>query len=93
MHIPLVDLKAQYASIREEINAALQSVLDESCFILGPPVAQFEAEFAAFCGVPHCIGVASGTDALHLIFRALEIGAGDEVIVPGVHVCRQRAWA
>jgi dTDP-4-amino-4,6-dideoxygalactose transaminase len=82
MHIPLVDLKAQYASIREEINAALQSVLDESCFILGPPVAQFEAEFAVFCGVPHCIGVASGTDALHLIFRALEIGAGDEVIVP-----------
>jgi dTDP-4-amino-4,6-dideoxygalactose transaminase len=82
MQIPLVDLRAQYASIREEINAALQSVLDESCFILGPPVAQFEAEFAAFCGVPHCIGVASGTDALHLIFRALEIGSGDEVIVP-----------
>jgi dTDP-4-amino-4,6-dideoxygalactose transaminase len=80
--IPLVDLKAQYASIREEINAALQGVLDETCFILGPPVAQFEAEFAAFCGVPHCIGVASGTDALHLIFRALEIGSGDEVIVP-----------
>jgi dTDP-4-amino-4,6-dideoxygalactose transaminase len=82
MHVPLVDLRAQYTSIREEINAALQSVLDESCFILGPPVAQFEAEFAAFCGVSHCIGVASGTDALHLIFRALEIGSGDEVIVP-----------
>ncbi|HEV3417462.1 MAG TPA: DegT/DnrJ/EryC1/StrS family aminotransferase [Pirellulales bacterium] len=80
--IPLVDLKAQYASIREEINAALQGVLDETCFILGPPVAQFEAAFADFCGVPHCIGVASGTDALHLIFRALEIGSGDEVIVP-----------
>jgi len=82
MQIPLVDLRAQYASIREEINAALQSVLEESCFILGPPVAQFEAEFAAFCRAQNCIGVASGTDALHLIFRALEIGAGDEVIVP-----------
>jgi dTDP-4-amino-4,6-dideoxygalactose transaminase len=82
MHIPLVDLKAQYATIREPINAALQSVLDETSFILGPQVAQFEAEFAAFCGVPHCIGVASGTDALQLIFRALDIGPGDEVIVP-----------
>lgn len=80
--IPLVDLKAQYASIREEVNAALAGVLEECCFVLGPPVAQFEAEFAAFCGVAHCIGVASGTDALHLIFRALEIGPGDEVIVP-----------
>ncbi|HEY2146619.1 MAG TPA: DegT/DnrJ/EryC1/StrS family aminotransferase, partial [Pirellulales bacterium] len=48
----------------------------------GPPVAQFEAEFADFCGVPRCIGVASGTDALHLIFRGLEIGSQDEVIVP-----------
>src|SRR4051812_18530557 len=80
--IPLVDLKAQYASIRDEINAALTGVLEQCYFVLGPPVAAFEAEFAAFCGIPHCIGVASGTDALHLIFRALEIGPGDEVIVP-----------
>ncbi len=82
MHIPLVDLKSQYATIREPINAALQTVLDETSFILGPQVAQFEADFAAFCGVPHCVGVASGTDALQLIFRALDIGPGDEVIVP-----------
>ncbi len=82
MQIPLVDLKAQYKAIREEVNAAIQTVLDETCFVLGPPVAQFESEFAAFCDTDHCIGVASGTDALHLIFRALEIGAGDEVIVP-----------
>jgi dTDP-4-amino-4,6-dideoxygalactose transaminase len=80
--IPFVDLKAQYAAIRTEVNAAMQSVLDESCFILGPPVEQFETAFASFCGVRHCIGVASGTDALHLIFRALGIGPGDEVIVP-----------
>ncbi|HEX4072552.1 MAG TPA: DegT/DnrJ/EryC1/StrS family aminotransferase [Planctomycetaceae bacterium] len=82
MQIPLVDLKAQYASLRDELNAAWQDVLEQTCFILGPPVAAFERDFAAFCGVPHAVGVASGTDALHLIFRALEIGAGDEVIVP-----------
>ncbi len=82
MNIPLVDLKAQYQSIRVEINAALQSVLDETCFILGPPVARFEQKFAAFCGVEHCIGVASGTDALQLIFRAMELRPGDEVILP-----------
>jgi dTDP-4-amino-4,6-dideoxygalactose transaminase len=82
MNIPLVDLKAQYQSIRTEVNAALQSVLDEACFILGPPVARFERDFAAFCGTPHCVGVASGTDALQLIFRAMNLRAGDEVIVP-----------
>ncbi len=80
--IPLVDLKAQYASIREEVNAALAAVMEQCCFVLGPPVAEFETAFASFCGIDHCIGVASGTDALHLIFRALEIGHGDEVIVP-----------
>jgi dTDP-4-amino-4,6-dideoxygalactose transaminase len=82
MNIPLVDLKAQYQSIRVEINAALQSVLDETCFILGPPVARFEQKFAAFCGAQHCVGVASGTDALQLIFRAMELRPGDEVILP-----------
>src|SRR3954462_12231568 len=82
MNIPLVDLKAQYASLRSELNAAWQDVLDEACFILGPPVANFERDFAAFCQAPHAIGVASGTDALHLILRGLNIGPGDEVIVP-----------
>lgn len=51
MHIPLVDLKSQYQSIRAEVNAALQSVLDDACFILGPPVTRFETNFAAFCGI------------------------------------------
>jgi dTDP-4-amino-4,6-dideoxygalactose transaminase len=80
--IPLVDLKAQYATIQAEMNQALQSVLNETCFILGPPLDAFERAFAAFCGVKHCVGVASGTDALHLILRGLGIGPGDEVIVP-----------
>jgi dTDP-4-amino-4,6-dideoxygalactose transaminase len=82
MHIPLVDLKAQYAGIRDEVGRALQEVLDETCFILGPPVTRFEENFAKYCAAKECIGVASGTDALHLIFRALGIGPGDEVIVP-----------
>lgn len=82
MQIPLVDLKAQYATIREEVAAAMQAVLDETCFILGPPLDKFERAFAEFCGAKHCIGVASGTDALHLALRGLGIGPGDEVIVP-----------
>jgi dTDP-4-amino-4,6-dideoxygalactose transaminase len=82
MHIPLVDLKAQYKTIASEVNAAIQHVLESASFILGPEVEAFEREFAAFCGVRHCITVASGTDALHLILRALNIGPGDEVIVP-----------
>jgi len=82
MQIPLVDLHAQYAAIRAEVNAAMQSVLDEASFILGLSVAIFEQDFAGFCQAKHCIGVASGTDALQLIFRALNLGPGDEVIVP-----------
>lgn len=82
MKLPLVDLKAQHATIAAEVGAAMEAVLRDACFILGPPVERFEAAFAAFCGARHCVGVASGTDALHLAFRALGIGAGDEVIVP-----------
>jgi dTDP-4-amino-4,6-dideoxygalactose transaminase len=82
MQIPLVDLKAQYATIRSEVDAAIQTVLDEAGFILGPQVDRFEHEFAAFCKVKHCVSVASGTDALHLILRGLGVGPGDEVIVP-----------
>jgi dTDP-4-amino-4,6-dideoxygalactose transaminase len=82
MNIPLVDLKAQYAAIAPQVNAAIRRVLEETAFILGPQVDAFERDFATFCGAKHCIGVASGTDALHLIFRALGIGPGDEVIMP-----------
>ena len=85
MQIPLVDLKAQYASLRDELNAAWQDVLEQTCFILGPPVAAFERDFAAFCGVPHAVGVASGTDALHLIFRARN-RSGRRSDRPGIHV-------
>lgn len=93
MNIPLVDLKAQYASLRDELNAAWQNVLDEACFILGLLVANFYRDFAAFCQVRHTIGVASGTDALHLILRGLEIGPGDEVIVPAFTFVAVPPWA
>jgi dTDP-4-amino-4,6-dideoxygalactose transaminase len=80
MTIPLVDLKAQYLSIKDEIDAAIQRVVDNTSFIMGPDVRAFEEEFARFCGVQHAVGVDSGTAALHLAFLACDIGPGDEVI-------------
>ncbi len=80
--IPLLDLVAQYQSIKPEIATAIQRVLDSGHFILGPEVAALEEEVAAYLGVKSGIGVASGTDALILALRALDIGPGDEVIIP-----------
>lgn len=80
--IPLVDLVAQYHSIKDEIDAAINSTLESGHFILGPVVSEFEESIAAYLGMNHAIGLASGTDALVLALRALDIGAGDEVIVP-----------
>ena len=78
--IPFVDLKAQYASIRSEVNGAIQGVLDSCQFTLGSEVAAFEEEFAAYSQAKHGIGVNSGTSALHLGLLAAGIGPGDEVI-------------
>lgn len=80
--IPLVDLTAQYHSIKEEIDMAIHTVLESGHFILGPAVSKFEESIASYLGVSHAIGLASGTDALVLALRALDIGAGDEVIIP-----------
>ncbi|MBW8873585.1 MAG: DegT/DnrJ/EryC1/StrS family aminotransferase [Acidobacteria bacterium] len=80
--IPLVDLKAQHAEIAAEVEAGFARVIAETAFILGPAVAEFETAFARFCGVPHCLGVGNGTDAIELIVRALGLGPGDEVLVP-----------
>lgn len=82
MTIPLVDLKRQYLSIKEEIDEAIAHVISESAFIGGKYVASFEQNFAAFCGVRHCVGVANGTDALFLALKTLGVGLGDEVFVP-----------
>ena len=84
MHVPFVDLKAQYESIKEEIDAAIQSVLDQASFVGGNIVMQFETAFADYIGIGNCIGVANGTDALEISLKALGIGKGDEVIVPAL---------
>jgi dTDP-4-amino-4,6-dideoxygalactose transaminase len=78
--IPFVDLKAQYQSIKPEIDAAIAAVISETAFVGGPHVKSFEEAFAVYCGVGHCVGVANGTDALFVALRTLGIGAGDEVI-------------
>ena len=80
--IPLLDLVAQYQTIKSEIDTAVQRVLDSGRFILGEEVTGFEKEMADYLGVRHAIGVASGTDALILSLRALNIQEGDEVILP-----------
>jgi len=82
MSIPILDLKRQYASIKPDIDAAIQRVVESGRFILGPEVEALEREVAAYCGVKHANGVASGTDALLLSLKALGIGPGDGVIVP-----------
>ena len=78
--IPLVDLQAQYASIKDEIDTAVLRVLASGRFSLGPEVAAFEEEFATYCGADHGIAVNSGTSALHLALLAAGVGPGDEVI-------------
>ena len=78
--IPFVDLKAQYASIKSEVDCAIQGVLDSCQFTLGPEVAKFEEEFAAYSGASMGIGVNTGTSALHLALLAADVGPGDEVI-------------
>ena len=78
--IPFVDLKVQYDSIKDEIHAAINRVLESSQFVLGKEVAAFEGEFAAYCGTRYGIAVNSGTSALHLALLAAGVGPGDEVI-------------
>ncbi len=80
MKIPILDLTAQYKSIKDEIDSAVARVVDSQYFILGPEVEAFESEVAAYCGTKYAVGVASGTDALILALKALGIGEGDEVI-------------
>lgn len=82
MAVPFLDLKAPYLELQEELDAAYKRVMKSGSYILGQEVEAFEAEFAAYCEAKYCIGVGNGLEALHLILRAMEIGSGDEVIVP-----------
>jgi dTDP-4-amino-4,6-dideoxygalactose transaminase len=78
--VPLLDLKPQLATIREEIDRAVRAVVDSQIFILGSEVAAFEKEIASYVGVTHAIGCASGTDALVLSLAALSVRSGDEIV-------------
>src|SRR5918995_3550 len=78
--VPLLDLKAQYAPLRGDVLAAITRVCDAQHFILGPEVESLERELEAYLGIPHAVGVSSGTDALLAALMALDVGAGDEVV-------------
>jgi len=82
--IPLGDLRREYDQIRSEVDDAIERVLRQGWFILGQEGEAFEAEWAEYCGVPHAVGVANGTDAIQLALQAAGIGSGDEVIVPAL---------
>src|SRR5512140_3874876 len=82
MSVPFLDMKTPYRELQSELDAAYQRVMESGWYILGEEVEAFEREFAAYCGVKHCIAVGNGLEALHLILRGYGIGAGDEVIVP-----------
>jgi dTDP-4-amino-4,6-dideoxygalactose transaminase len=81
-HIPLVDLQAAHAEVAGEVELGFKRVIANTAFIGGDEVTAFEREFAAFTGVPHCVGVANGTDALELALRAVGVGPGREVVLP-----------
>jgi dTDP-4-amino-4,6-dideoxygalactose transaminase len=82
MKIPFLDLKSPYSELKVELDAAYQRVMDSGWYILGREVETFEQEFADYCATQYAIGVGNGLEALHLILRAMDIGEGDEVIVP-----------
>ncbi len=82
MQVPFLDLKVQYQSIKEEVNAAIQNVLENTAYVLGKPVSDFENEFAQAHNAKYCFGTGSGTDSNHIALWALGIKAGDEVIIP-----------
>ena len=82
MKIPFLDLGASYRELKPEIDAAVARVLESGWYILGPEVEAFETEWAAYCEAKHAVGLANGLDALILALRALDVGPGDEVIVP-----------
>lgn len=82
MRVPFLDVRASYLELKVEIDNAIARVLDSGCYILGPEVEAFETEFATYCGASHAIGLGNGLDALHLALLAMDVGPGDEVIVP-----------
>ena len=84
MKVPFADLKAQYHSIKPEIDEAIEDILTNTSFVGGPKVKVFEAEFATYIGTEHCVSCANGTDAIEIALQAIGLGEGDEVIVPAM---------
>lgn len=92
MNIPFLDLKPQYRQIEAELKPILEDIMANGAFIGGPQVSAFEEEFAAFCGVKHCVGLNSGTDALRFALMAAGVGPGDEVLtVPNTFIATTEA--
>jgi dTDP-4-amino-4,6-dideoxygalactose transaminase len=90
--VPYLDLEAQYHALRGEVLRALEEICESSRFAQGPATSNFEAEFATYCGVDHCVSLNSGTSALHLALRCLDVGPGDEVITVSMTFIAT-AWA
>src|SRR5881396_3929388 len=90
--VPYLDLRAQYRPLRSEVLRALEEICESTAFAQGPMTSKFEAEFAAYCGVDHCISLNSGTSALHLALRCLDVGPGDEVVTVAMTFIAT-AWA
>ena len=90
MKVPLLDLKSEYAELRDEVLAALDRVCQTSAFVQGEEVEAFEKEFAEFCGTKHCVALSSGTAALHLGLLALGVQPGDEVITTRQYISGNR---
>jgi dTDP-4-amino-4,6-dideoxygalactose transaminase len=90
--VPYLDLQTQYDALRSEVLTALEEICKSSRFAQGPVTADFEAKFAAYCGVDHCVSLNSGTSALHLALRCLDVGPGDEVVTVSMTFIAT-AWA
>jgi len=82
MNVPFLEIRSGYIELKSDLDAAMRRIMDSGWYLLGQELEAFEAAYAEYCGVSHCIGVANGLDALHLTLRACGIGPGDEVIVP-----------
>ena len=90
--VPYLDLRAQYRTLRKEVLNALEEICESTSFAQGQATSEFEAKFAAYCGVDHCVSLNSGTSALHLALRCLDVGPGDEVVTVSMTFIAT-AWA
>ena len=90
--VPYLDLRAQYRTLRSEVLSALEEICESASFAQGGATSEFEAKFAAYCGVDHCVSLNSGTSALHLALRCLDVGPGDEVVTVSMTFIAT-AWA